>query len=143
MFTHLPLVGFWFVLIFNIFGLNKKNIELQKISLWMYAILGILAILAYTTGDGAGETVRTYPGINADIIETHEHWAQIFFSGIVLLAIAAIVGLRMSKKNENTVRKFNIYILIFSIIISFTTYETGVSGGKIRHPEIENGALKK
>ena len=53
MFTHLPIVGLGFIILLNILAFVRKSGELQRIVLWFYLLLGIFALLAYLTGDGA------------------------------------------------------------------------------------------
>ena len=36
MFTHLPIVGLGFAILFNAVALYRKSEELQKLSLWFY-----------------------------------------------------------------------------------------------------------
>jgi uncharacterized membrane protein len=142
-FTHLPIVGLGFAIMVNLYALLKKNIELRKLSLWFYVIIGVFAALAYSTGDGAEKIMETYPGIGEDIIEPHENMALIFFIGLMLTAGVAIIGLYTSKTKETLLKKFNIYLLIASILLSIFAVKTGTTGGNIRHTEIKNGYFNK
>ncbi len=143
MFTHLPIVGLGIAIMINIYSLFKRSSELQKLSLWSYVILGIFALLAYLTGDGAEEIIKTYPGITEDIIENHEHMALYFFIGLMISSAAAMLGLYFTKIKKNLLKKLNLWLLIFAILMSVLAFFTGYTGGEIRHTEINNGVYTK
>lgn len=141
--THLPIVGLGFAILINLYAIFKKNNELRKLTLWCYTILGVFAILAYMTGDGAEKIIETYPGITENIIEPHENWALFFFIGLMLLSSASIIVLFLTKTNEMLLKKFNLYLLISAFLICFLAVKTGITGGEIRHTEIKQGIIDK
>jgi uncharacterized membrane protein len=138
MFTHLPIVGLGMAVLINLYALINKSNELKKLTLWIYLMVGIFALFAYFTGDGAEEIIKTYPGISQDVIETHENMALFFFIGLMILAGVSMIGLYIIKTKEILLKKFNLYLLIVAILVSILAFETGSTGGKIRHSEIEN-----
>ena len=143
-FTHLPIVGLGFVFLFNLISVfYYKSNELKKLTLWFYVILGFFALLAYITGDGAENIMKTYPGINEDIIEPHENMAVLFFIGLLVTAAVSMAGLYFSKKNEKILKKVTIYLLIACILLSLLAIGTGTTGGNIRHTEVKQGIYKK
>jgi uncharacterized membrane protein len=143
MFNHLPIVGLGFAILLNILAIIRKSEELKKLSFWFYILIGILAILPILTGDGAGEILMTYPGIDKDVIENHETWAYIFFYGLMLNGVLGIAALWFSRKNPDLVKKMSVAMLIVGLVLLVFAYQTGVTAGKIRHPEIETGAFIK
>ena len=143
MFTHLPIVGLGLAILINLYAIINKSNELKKLTLWGYFIIGLFSIFAYITGDGAEEIIKTYPGINPDSIEIHEHIALLFFIGLMIIAGVSIIGLYITRKKEIFLKKFNLYLLIASILLSVLAYQTGSTGGNIRHSEIKQGIYKK
>jgi len=143
LFTHLPILGLGFAILFNLVALIRKSEELQKLSLWFYILLGIFALLAYLTGDGAEEIIKTYPGITEDIIEPHENFALFFFIGLMVTSALSMVGLYMTKTRKNLLGRFNLVLLIAAILLSFFAVKTGSTGGSIRHTEINQGEYKQ
>jgi hypothetical protein len=142
-FTHLPIVGLGFVLLFNLLSVfYYKSNELKKLTLWFYVILGVFALFAYITGDGAENIMKTYPGINEDIIEPHENMALLFFIGLLITAVVSMAALYFSKKNEKILKKVTIYLLIAGILLSLLAIGTGSTGGNIRHTEVKQGIYK-
>ena len=96
-FTHLPIIGLGFGILLNLIAVLRKNGELQKLALWFYLLLGIFALLAYLTGDGAEKIMESYPGITEDTIEPHENIALIFFIGLMVTSALSMTGLYITR----------------------------------------------
>lgn len=146
MFNHLSIIGLGFAILLNVIAIFWKSPEIKKYSFGFYIFIGLLSVLAILTGDGAGEIVKTYPGISNDTIEQHETWGYIFFYGLMAIGVLSIGALWFSRKNDLLLKKFNIAALIVAFLVTFFAYRTGTTGGNIRHPEIEQGnynAIKK
>jgi uncharacterized membrane protein len=142
MFNHLPIVGLGFAILLNLLAIFGKSTEVKKLSCWFYILIGLLAILPIVTGDGSREILLTYPGIDKDAIDNHETWAYIFFYGLMLNGVLAICALWFSRKKQDLMQKFSIAMLILAMVLLVFAYQTGVTAGKIRHPEIEQGNYK-
>jgi uncharacterized membrane protein len=142
MFNHLPIVGLGFAILLNIIAIILKNQELRKLSCWFYILIGLLAVLPIITGDGAHEILKTYPGISSDAIEYHETWAYVFFYGLMLNCVLAIGALWFSRKNPDLMKKLSIAMLIVALVLIIFAYQAGTTGGKMRHPEIEQENYK-
>ena len=143
LFTHLPIVGLGFAILLNLVALVRKSPELQKLSLWFYILLGILALVAYLTGDGAGEIMETYPGITENIIEPHENIALFFLIGVLAVSGFSMIALYMTKTRETLLKRFSLYLIIAALLVSILAVMTGTTGGAIRHTEIKQGMYKK
>ncbi len=139
MFNHLPIVGLGFAILFNLLAILRKSEELIRLSCWFYILVGLLSVLAILTGDGAGEIIKTYPGISNDAIENHETWGYILFYGLIAVGAGSLAALWFSRKDTMHLKKVNLAALILSVLLLVFAYQAGVSGGKIRHPEIEQG----
>lgn len=143
LFTHLPIIGLAFVMLVNLVALLRKNAELQKLTLWLYLLLGVFALLAYLTGDGAEEIMKTYPGITEELIGPHETFAVIFFTGLMTTAALSMVALYVTKTKKELLFRFNLWLLIIGLLIGFFAFKTGSTGGSIRHTEMREGVYKK
>ncbi|MCX6243404.1 MAG: hypothetical protein NTU98_01760 [Bacteroidetes bacterium] len=141
-FNHLPIVGLGFAILFNLFAIFRKSPEFMKVSCWFYILIGLLSALPIITGDGAGEIIKTWPGISNDAIEYHETWGYAFFYGLIAIGALAIAALWFSRKNELLLKKFLTALLVVAVLAIFLAFQAGTTGGKIRHPEIEQGAMK-
>jgi len=142
-FTHFPIIGLGFAIIFNIIAIVRKSEELQKLSLWFYLLIGIFALPAYLTGDDAGKLLETYPGITKDIIEHHENVALFFFIGLMLTSALSATALYITKTRAKLLKRFNTYLLIAALLVGILAIITGSSGGAIRHTEVRQGEYKK
>ena len=143
MFNHLPIMGLGFAILLNLLAVIGKSPELKKLSCWFYILIGLLSILPIITGDGAQEILVTYPGISKYAIENHETWAYIFFYGLILNGVLAIAALWFSRKKPDLMKKLRVAMLIIALVLTIFAYQTGVTAGKLRHPEIEQGNSKK
>ncbi len=142
-FVYIPVIGLFITAIVNLYALIKKESSIQKLTLWMYIMLGAFVLLAQITGDGAKEIVKTYPGVSEDVIETHENTALFFTVGLLLTCGMAVIGLFKSHTKEYLLKKFNIYLWIMALAILILAAMTASTGSKIRHVEIEQGMYKE
>lgn len=142
-FSHFPIVGLAIAILVTIYSLFNKNHELARLSLWFYIVLGIFALMAYITGDGAEKIMETYPGITEDVVEPHENIALFFFIGLMIASVVALTGLYISKKKENMLKRFTLILLIGGILLGILAGITGSTGGSIRHTEIKQGSYVK
>jgi len=142
-FTHLLLACLGFALLVNLYAIYRKNPDILKLSLLLYILVGITALLSYMTGDGAEEIIKTYPGITEDLIEPHEHFALAFFIGLMLLSCLSLFSVIYTAKKEALVKRSNQAIVILAVILCILAVETALTGGNIRHSEFNNGAYKE
>ena len=142
-FTHLPLVGLGFALLVHLYAIYRKNPEIMTLSRLLYILVGVASLLAYLTGDGAEEIMKTYPGVTEDMTELHEHFALAFLIGTMVTACLSMAGLYFSSRKEFLVKKTNLVTLIVAILICIVAVETAITGGQIRHTEFRDGAYKE
>jgi uncharacterized membrane protein len=142
-FSHFPIVGLSFAVLVTLYAVFTQKHEPEKLSLWIWVILGVFALLAYLTGDGAEKIMQSYPGITEEVVEPHESIALYFFIGLIITSLIAIAGLYMLKTKEALLKKFTILLLISGILLGILAGITGSTGGAIRHTEIQKGAYIK
>ena len=143
MLNHLPMAGLGFAFLLSVLALVRKNTDLMKVSCWFYFLLGLLSILPIVTGDGAGEILLTWPGISSEAIEYHESWGYAFFWTMLANGILAAATLWYSRKKPGSLKKLNMVLMVIALIAFVFAFESGLTGGNIRHPEIEQGMMKK
>jgi uncharacterized membrane protein len=136
-FSHVPIIGVAFTILLIIFALLKKSKDLKQTALWFAVIAGITALLAYYTGDGAENVVKTVPGITESLIETHELWGLYYLLSLILIGVIALAGLLLSRASASVLQKFVIIILILCSLSLYLAAKTGITGGKIRHTEMD------
>ncbi|MGD0711510.1 MAG: hypothetical protein ABR968_10075 [Bacteroidales bacterium] len=136
--SHIPIIGAGFTTLLIIFALGQKSKEVKHTSLWFALIIGISALITYLTGDSAEEIVKTIPGITESLIDPHENMALFYMISLLFIGAVALAGIVLSRASSEILHKFTIIILILNILAMFLAYKTSLSGGKIRHTEIEN-----
>ena len=141
--SHIPIVGSGFTVLLIIFSLVLKSKETKRTALWFSVITGFAALAAYLTGDSAEEIVKAIPGITEAVVEPHEELALYYLLSLLLIGAIALAGLFLSRASATVLQKFTVIVLILNIMVMFLAYKTGVSGGKIRHTEIDNTEIVK
>jgi hypothetical protein len=142
-FSHFPIVGLAFAILVNLYAIVKKSRNIEILSLWIYLVLGVFALVAYLTGDGAEKIMETYPGITEDVVEPHENIALFFFIGLMITTGIAMAGLSITRTKEKFLKKFMLILFIAGLLIGIVAGMTGSTGGAIRHTEIKQGTYSK
>jgi uncharacterized membrane protein len=137
--THLPIFGSVLGALVLIHGLISKTNQTLVAAYNLFIISSIGAGVAYYTGEGAEEAVEHLAGVSHDAIEKHEESAVYALTGLVVLGVAAIVGLFVTLKNRAAVRKVALGVLLISLISFSIVARTGYLGGQIRHTEVSDG----
>jgi hypothetical protein len=135
---HIPLIGAGFTVLLILFSLLKKSKDLKQVSLWFAIITGISALVVYLTGSSAEGYAKTVPGITEEIIEPHELLALYYMLSLMVIAVIALAGLFLSQASVKVLHKFVLIVLLLNILASYLAVTTGLSGGKIRHTEINS-----
>ncbi len=135
--NHFPIVGFILMVPIMIIVSIIKSVEYKRLALLGVAVVGLLAVPAYLTGEPAEDVVEKYPGISEEKIKDHEESAEIALVAALLSSGLALSGWVMTRKNEARLA-IVIPVLTVSVLASsgFMAW-VGHVGGKIRHPEID------
>lgn len=133
---HIPIIGAGFTILLIIFSFLKKSKDLKQSSLWFAAITGLAALAVYLTGSGAESYVKTVPGITEEIIEPHETMALYYLIALLIISVISLAGLFLSQASAKVLHKFVIIVFILNLLASYLAVTTGLSGGKIKHTEI-------
>lgn len=130
----LPVIGFC-VLITGLF-VKKEQVIITSLALFVFA--GIITIPAVETGRNSERETKEITEIKKDDIKNHENIAEAAFISIEVLAGLSLINLILYYLN-NKYRKYIAYsVLICSIAVIILMFNTGESGGLIRHTELRN-----
>lgn len=138
--THLPIFGSilgWLVLLYGIWTKSDHTI-IAAYSLCIISAIG--AGIAYLTGEAAEETVENIQGVAKNMIDAHEDFAKVALVSLIVLGIAALIGIFLAVKKSPLTRIVSIVILLIALVSFGLVSRTGYLGGKIRHTELNNGA---
>ena len=91
--NHFPIVGTLIGSVLLFFGMYCKSSNIQKASLFILAIMAIIAIPVFLTGEPAEEAVEKLPGVLESIIKEHEEAAEKAFWVMMALGLIALIAL--------------------------------------------------
>ncbi len=136
--NHVPVIGIAFGFLLLVGGMMKKNSDLMKASLVCFAILAVIALPVFFTGEPAEERVEHLPGVSESMIERHEDAAKIALAAVELLGLVALGGLIVSRQGNTVTAGFVTIALVLSVITGGLMARTANLGGQIRHTEIRS-----
>lgn len=136
--NHLPIIFPLVGIILLFISIFFKS-EAVKRSAYLIFIIGALsAIPAFSTGEGAEETVENIAGVSERLIHTHEEMAEIFATLAYILGGLSLLGIFFSLKAVKFSSVFSYLVLLFSLVVMFYAKQVGTTGGEIRHTEIRS-----
>src|SRR4029077_16055447 len=110
-----------------------------KSSLVLFAIIALLTIPTYTTGNGAQVGIREIQGITEASIEQHQGAAVVALILMELTGAVAWFGLWQFRRNARPASWVLPTVFVLGIVTLGVMTVTGNTGGEIRHPEILAG----
>jgi len=136
--THLPIFGSLLGGLVLAHGIGTKSIQTNIAGYYILILSSIGAGISYLTGEGAEETVEKLPGVIESSIKQHEEFALFALISLIILGVAALVGLVLTIIQSGFTRAIAM-IVVFIAAISFgLVARTEYLGGQIRHTEIAN-----
>ena len=136
--NHFPIIGTMIGSALLLWAMIKNQNNIKSTAAVIFALLAIIAIPVYLTGETAEESIEKLPGISESMIELHENAANV---AIVLMSITgfiALVALFFSYTKRKSASLLYRLLFISSIICFGAMARTGYYGGQIRHTEISN-----
>ena len=141
--THLPIYGSILGALVLLYGMITKSNHTRMAGYFVLLAAALGGIIAFTTGEGAEETVEKIQGIGKSLIEDHEEFAELTLIGIIGLAVVSTAGLLFTWKNWKFAWEINLLVLAVSFVCVGLVSWTGYLGGQIRHTEIGNAATQQ
>lgn len=134
--NHVPVIGLLIVLLLLGAATVRRSTELTRVSYALLVLLSATAVLVYLTGEPAEELVEHLPGFSEAIVEEHEEVALIATIGMVVLGVAALVGLVGFRAPRVIPGWYGRGVLFLALITGGVMVWTANLGGQIRHTEI-------
>jgi len=135
--NHLPVLGSIFAILLLVWSLVRKNTELARAALGLFAIAAITGLAAYFTGEPAEHIAEDIAGVSRAAVHAHEESAElatVLLGGYGVFALVVLLNLR--KGSATFPRRLMVVALLLSFIPAGAMAWTANQGGKIRHPEI-------
>lgn len=136
--NHFPVIGTIIGVVLLGVGVTRKNTELTKAAFGLFAVLGIISVIVYLTGEPAEEAIESLPGFSEAITERHEEFALVAttvlasFGAIALSALAVFRG-------KSIPRWMTLFSLAVALASATVMGYTAMLGGQVRHTEVRTG----
>lgn len=136
--NHVPVIGAVFGVLLLTVSLLRRSEELAKVSLGFLALLGVVSVAVFLTGEPAQEAIEKLPGFSETLVDRHEDAALLatIATGIVgALALGALIIYR----RRALPRWLTTLGLLCTVGAAALMGHTANLGGQIRHTEIRTG----
>lgn len=137
--NHFPIIGLMVLFSLFVYAYFFKKQELMVPVKVGIVLLSLIAIPLYLSGEPAEERVEHLSGTNNEALEEHEDHAKKAFFLMELTGLICLISLFL-RKNENTEKRINAFLIPIVAITLYMMIITGMEGGKIRHSELETTA---
>jgi uncharacterized membrane protein len=134
--NHLPVFGALSGLIALIYALWSKSNQTKVASYLIFIVAAAGGAIAYLTGEDAEESVEDLAGVSKNIIEMHEDAAFFALIAFIIVGIASLAGIYISKNKPSWSKATGYIVLILSLWAFSVVARTAYIGGQIRHSEI-------
>jgi len=121
-------------------GIFSKFEILKRVAYGLFIFTALISIPTNLSGEEAEEIVADIQGIDHDLLEEHEEAANFGLWAAIIVGIVSVVGLILSLKNNDLKGVISFIVFAGSLLAIFYMWQVGLSGGKIRHPEININA---
>jgi uncharacterized membrane protein len=134
--NHFPVVGSVIVALLLAFALQRRSDDVGRAALLLAALIGVMAIITYFTGERVEELVERLPDVSKAAIEEHEDAALVATIVVGALGAFSIVGLYFHRGARALSRRMTGSALVLSLVACAAMGYTALLGGQVRHSEI-------
>jgi uncharacterized membrane protein len=136
--NHIPVIGIPIVTLLLAIAYFRHSQELIRVSLWLLVLMIAAGAATYLSGEGAEEVVKQLPDFAEELVERHELLGTITVSAAALVGLLTVIAL-VKTKHAPMPRWMVGGLLVGAIAGSVLVSLTGMTGGRIRHPEVRPG----
>jgi hypothetical protein len=133
--NHVPVVGTLIGACLLAYAALRRDERLVRVCLGMFAVLAVVALATFLTGEPAEETVEGLAGVSESMVEQHEEaalLATIALGFLGLLSLAVLLRFR----TRALPRQAAVLLLAAALVPAGMMAWTANLGGQIRHSEI-------
>lgn len=134
--NHLPIVGTFAALLVVLIGMLRRSDAAISTGLIVYAVMALMAVPAYLSGEEAEERIEQIAGINEGAIHEHEEMAELTLWLMTISGLLAIGAVVTHARNMKISSKIALAFVIVAIAAFAQGAWTGHEGGKIRRPDL-------
>jgi hypothetical protein len=133
--NHVPVIGMFIGLGLLAYALLRKDVGLLRVCLGLFAILAIVALATFLTGEPAEEAVEGLAGVSESVLERHEEAALQATIALGALGLLSL-GLLLRFRRRALPLKAGVIVLFAAFVPALAMAWTANLGGQIRHSEI-------
>ena len=138
--NHLPVIGVPLIAALLMYGIFRRQRDVQRAALAGFVLVAVLTLPAYLTGEPAEEAIEHAPGVATALIGRHETLATVAMVVTGLLGAWAALGLFFSRRERPVPRLVLSGGVLLAVLAVGALIPTGYYGGQIRHAEIRAAA---
>src|SRR5215813_9213689 len=131
-----PSFGIIFVLGFYIAGFLTDNNGIKRTCLVLFAMLALLSIPTYSSGDGSTAALSGVPKVFKDMMNAHTRWGMAALLALVIIGVVALVELLRSGRASNVG-----FYLVSGLAIVALALMIVADGWEINHRELQSTAI--
>jgi uncharacterized membrane protein len=135
--NHFPIVGTILAALVLFVGLLMRNDLVKRVAFGLFILSAILSLPANKTGEDAEHAIENSAGIDKSLVENHEDMAGFGFWSAIITGLLSVLAFYLSYKENDLRGVLAFVVLIASFAAIYFMWQTGLSGGKIRHTEIQ------
>ena len=135
--NHVPVVGLPIALAFLVFSLIKRNVQVQRFSLFVLFGLAAMVLPVYLTGEPAEKVIEHLPEFAESFVESHEDAALVSLILTLVTGVAAAAAFWLQKdQKKGRIAVFG--VLGLACLATISLAYTANLGGKVRHTELRS-----
>jgi uncharacterized membrane protein len=134
--NHLPIVIPIVGISVMVSGLLLTSELLKRAAYFIFIGGAITAFAAFSSGEGAEEIIEGLKDVEKPIIKLHEETAETFSMLMYVVGGISLIGVWINWKKKSFSKALSFITLAFAVTALLYGFQTGTTGGEIRHPEI-------
>ena len=139
MLNHFPIIGTLLGGGVMLYGYITSSDLVKKAALWTWALMALIAIPVFLTGEPAEEAVEGLAGVSESLIHEHEEAAELAIWLMEALGVFSLLTLVFYKTKPAVSKTLVLISTILGFVVFGAMARTGSLGGQIRHSEIRSG----
>jgi hypothetical protein len=137
--NHVPVIGTIIGLCLLAWAVYRADQGIARATLGLFAILAVVALATFLTGEPAEEAVEGLAGVSEGAIERHEEAALLATVAVGILGAASLGALAWFRRRALP-RRAMALMLALAMVPAGAMAWTASLGGQIRHSEIRADA---
>jgi uncharacterized membrane protein YeaQ/YmgE (transglycosylase-associated protein family) len=136
--NHVPVIGTIIGLFLLAWAVFRRDQGLARATLTLFAVLAVVALATFLTGEPAEEAVEGLAGVTEGAIERHEEAALLATIALGILGALSLGTLVRFRRRPLPLRVMAL-LLVLALVPAGVMGWTANLGGQIRHTEIRAG----